>query len=247
MVGVLYHHPERRWFTTQWLKDKGYVMSEQDLQSYNKKNEVFFGDTGELDVNARKALVLLCVGPSIDAIRSPEVWKDVISHESELRKRLNEMFLELIVDHEQEVAFAKQNYEAECNPPILMRKKPQPFMDSVLLLFLRKKLLEATAQGNRAVVDEMEMSDHLKAFQSNTGDDAGYNRKCKAAIERIRKLQLLNQIKEGEPRFEISPTLKLIFPAEEIVRLEKRYQELATQGAIDSVDVDSESNDEEAV
>jgi hypothetical protein len=87
----------------------------------------------------------------------------------------------------------------------------------------------------------------LKAFQSNTGDDAGYNRKCKAAIERIRKLQLLNQIKEGEPRFEISPTLKLIFPAEEIVRLEKRYQELATQGAIDSVDVDSESNDEEAV
>jgi hypothetical protein len=58
-------------------------------------------------------------------------------------------------------------------------------------------------------------------------DRAGFNKRIQASIEKIKKHSILRKIRASEDRFEISPTLKLLFSAEEIQTLTHLYQRMA--------------------
>jgi hypothetical protein len=119
------------------------------------------------------------------------------------------------------------------------------FLDSVLLLFIRQRLTEADAQGQRAVVPIEEMVEHLSVYERALNTDrAGFNRRTQASIEKIKKHSILQKIHSSDDRFEISPTLKLLFSAEEILALAQVYQRMAAGENITAPG--AESRDEEA-
>jgi hypothetical protein len=59
-------------------------------------------------------------------------------------------------------------------------------------------------------------------------DRAGFTRRCQNSIEKIKKHSILQKIRSTEDRFEISPTLKLLFSADEILALTRLYERMAT-------------------
>jgi len=185
----------------------------------------FAGDTGTLPVPARRVLVRLLQGPSLDARRHEKLWTILKRYERDLRSRLHDIFLELVLDNESKVAFCRQVVSDEVDVPILLRRQSLSFIESVLLLFLRQKLTHSDAQAERAVVDQMEMTEYLRAYErSDNVDQSRFGRQMESAIEKAKKLGILSKLPGGVDRFEISATLRLLFPVEEVQALTEAYR-----------------------
>lgn len=212
-------------------------MSSHELQEQepiqapeDKAGALFQGDTGELPLETRRVLVQLLSGPSLDGRRHSKLWPVLARDEAIVRARLSELFLDLVVDHEQQVAFTRQADVGDLEAPVLLRRSPLTFIDSVLLLFLRGQLTQAEAHGERAALDADEIAEYLVLYEraANT-DHAGFNKKVQASIEKMKKNSILRKIRGSEGRFEISPTLKLLFSAEEVQALTRQYEAMVSE------------------
>jgi len=205
---------------------------------------LYAGDERVLPLDTRRVLVQLLSGPSVDARRHSRLWPVLARDEAVLRSRLAELFLDLVIDHEQQIAFTRQADVGDLDAPILLRRMPLTFVDSVVLLFLRHRLTQADAHGERAVVDAGEIEEHLVLYEraANT-DHAGFQRRVQASIEKMKKNNILQRIRGSENRFEISPTLKLLFSADEVQALTRQYQAMV-EGVADRVAADPDGEEE---
>lgn len=206
--------------------------SEQNIQEMDltdAENKLFIGDTGELSLDTRRALVQLLIGPAVEERRFPKLWSIIVRDEVIIRRRLSELFLNLILDQELKVAFIRQAELEDLEAPILLRRVPLTFLDSALLLYLRQQLMRADAQGERTVVAVTDIEEYLSLYERSVNTDhAGFRKRVHATIEKMKKYNILNKIRASEDRFEISPTLKLLFSAEEIQALTHWYQSEAS-------------------
>lgn len=198
-------------------------------QADSPGHALFMGDSGELALDTRRVLVQLLAGPSLDGRRHQKLWPILLRDETVIRQRLAELFLELVVDRDVQVAFTRQADTGELEAPSLLRRAQLTFIDSTLLLHLRQRLTQADAQGDRAVVSAEEIMTFLSVYErASSTDRAGFVKRVQASIEKIKKHSILQKIRSSEDRFEISPTLKLLFSAEEIQALTGLYQRMAT-------------------
>ena len=182
------------------------------------------GDKGTLPVEARRVLVQLLRGPSVDVRRHAKLWPILLRDEDVITSRLHDIFLELVIDRDQGVAFTRQMVFEQLDIPILLRKAPLTFIESVLVLYLRQRLTQADAQGDRAVVSTPEMLEHLSVFERQPNPDhAKFEKQSLNAIEKMKTLSLLHKLPGADERYEVSPTLKLLFSAEDIQALTKVY------------------------
>jgi hypothetical protein len=186
------------------------------------------GDSGLLPEPARRTLVQLLMGPSLDARRHSRLWPALLRYRELIQSRLSDLFLELIVDMDRQVAFTRQADTGELDAPILLRRSPLTFLDSALLLYLRQLLVEADTRGEPALVSLGDMKEQLSLFEpSDSTDRVGFDKRARAAIEKAKKNSLISAIRGSDGRFEISATLKLLFGAEEIAALLRAYEQLA--------------------
>lgn len=214
-----------------WSDDIDAAATQDEPPEGANVSGLFPGDTGSLPFDARRVLCQLLVGPSLDAERHGLLWPVLLREETAIRARLAELFLELVLDRDLRVAFVRQADTGEMETPTLLRSSPLTFIDSVLLLNLRQRLAEASAQGQRAVVDADELQAQLAVYEPPQGTDrAGFTKKLNAAIEKMKKNNVLQSIRGSEGRYEVSPTLKLLFSAEEVQALGAVYRELASSG-----------------
>lgn len=209
---------------------------------------LFAGDTGELAMDTRRVLVHLLLGPALDAQRQTQLWPVLLRDEKVLRSRLHDLFLELVVDREQRVAFTRQVVDEAADVPVLLRKQALTFVQSALILFLRQQLTQADARGERAVVSQEEMREHLRVFErEGNADRAKFERQASGAVEKALQLNLIRRLRGEDDRYEVSPALKLLFPAEEILALTQTYERLAAAGAtgLDRASGDAASGDDD--
>jgi hypothetical protein len=186
---------------------------------------LFEDDQGQLLFEARKVLVNLLKGPLLDGSRTPDQWAVLVRDEALLRARLHELFLELVLDPLNKVAFTRPVDAEELEAPSLLRVRALTFLDSVLLLYLRQQLLEAEGQGVRAAVSLADMAAALSVYESHQNTDhVTFVKRVGAAIERVKDMHLLKKLTDD--RFEISPVLRLIFTAETIQALGAVYRSL---------------------
>jgi len=209
--------------------------------------QLFEGDSGELELETRRVLVQLLAGPSLDGRRHPKLWPVLVRDEALIRRRLSELFLELVMDLDLQVAFTRQADAGDLEAPVLLRRAQLTFLDSIMLLHLRQRLTQADAQGERAVISVDEILEHMSVYERSTNTDrAGFNKRIQASIEKIKTHSILQKIRSNEDRFEISPTLKLLFSAEAIQALTRTYQRMAAGEAVTPAPI-SDPDDEAGV
>lgn len=203
------------------------------------------GDTGELPAETRRALVQLLAGPSIDGRRHGKLWPALIRDEALVRARLSELFLDLVVDQDLQVAFTRQADTGELDAPTLLRRTQLTFLDSSLLLFLRQRLTSAEARGERAVIAGAEITTHLTLYEPalNT-DKAGFARRATAALKKMTQQKILLKLRGSDDRYEISPALKLLFSPETIGALGALYGRIAAGEQIVASDASEDEEDE---
>lgn len=190
---------------------------------------LFAGDTGTLTRSARFALCKLLAGPFVDAESAH--WPTVALHEAQLRSRLADLLLELVIDRDRRIAFVRQ--VPVDGGPVLLRNKPMTFLESVLVLHLREVLLEAEARGERAAVDEGALIEHLEVYLPNGGDRVKVHDKIRVAIGSMKGV-VLRQVRGADGRYEISPILRLLFTADDVDAMRRTYEGLAGVGGTDA-------------
>ena len=200
---------------------------EDDESEIKNSNALFNGDYGELPLDTRRALVQLLSGPSLDEHRHSKLWPVLLRDETVIRKYLSELFLELVIDRDLQVAFTRQADTGDLEIPKLLRRSQLTFMDSILLLYLRQQLAHAQTQGERAVVSKNDIVEHLGMYEkTGNTDKAGFDKRICASIEKMKKHYILQKIRSSDDRFEVSPALKLLFSAEEVQELNKLYKNM---------------------
>ena len=185
---------------------------------------LFPEDGGTLAHDTRLVLCKLLMGPCVDP-DSP-LWPALLRDEAAIRSRLSEVFLSLVIDRERKVAFTRPADTGELDAPVLQRSTPLSYLESVLLLHLRQALVEADTRGERAVVEVAELMETLGVYAAGAGDPLLVNKRVTAAIDKMRKNTVLQGIRGEDRRFEVSPTLRLLFPVEEVAALANAYRNL---------------------
>ncbi|MEW8417177.1 MAG: hypothetical protein AB2690_07970, partial [Candidatus Thiodiazotropha endolucinida] len=68
-------------------------MLKADGAEQESDQALFQGDSGELSLDARRVLVQLLSGPSLDGQRHSELWPILIRDEAAIRSRLSDLLL----------------------------------------------------------------------------------------------------------------------------------------------------------
>lgn len=185
---------------------------------------LFEGDEGGLDVLQRRALVALLKHRFISAQTHPSEWRAVAADPDLFRGRLHDLFLDLAVDPEREVAHKRQvTPEGGGRPfPTLLHDTPWGREETLVLVFLRGRFRAETGAGTtRAYVDRDAVLAYVEQFRPRHATDvAGDARRARAALEAVYRTGLLLGPATGD-RFEISRAIEVLLPME-------RLQELLT-------------------
>lgn len=183
-------------------------------------------DTGTLRPDSRRALVQLLRGPSLSAARHGNLWAALLNDEAEIRSRLADAYLELVLDAESQLAFARNVSSQDADAPKVMRSHPLTFMDTAVLLHLRQELLHGNG-SERVIVGRDEVADQLQVYRgADDSDPAGYAKRVNGSWTKMVGYGILAPT-TTEDRFEVSPVLRLIFGADEIAAVQAEYRRLA--------------------
>jgi hypothetical protein len=179
------------------------------------------GDEGGLEYAQRQALVALLKQRFISARSHPRDWRVLVEHERVLRSRLNDLFLELHVDAQREVAWKRQAVgEAGQRFPTLLYDAAWTREETIVLVHLRDRLRTGSADGDeRVFVDVADLVEYAASFRpAHATDEAGDEKRTRNAIASIAKAGLLIPTSYDE-RFEISEAVEPLLPIEVLQEL----------------------------
>ena len=223
------------------------IVGDVDVEHEHRYN--LAGD--RLPVSARRALVSLLMNRYISRTRHRIAWEGILAYENDLRARLDEMYLDLIVDHEAEVAFKRQQDGDEV-PRVLRREKALTRDASFVLIFLRREYAFADPDDGPVVISRDQISEFLRAYREDgDSDDARFSRRVDAAINAlIKPWQILEPDPAVDYLFAISPVVVPLVGVDEMRRLEAAFRQAAGPESSPSpdgeVDDSSFASDEDA-
>lgn len=183
---------------------------------------LFEGDEGGLELDQRRALVVLLKQRFISGRTHPKEWRALTRNPRPIRARLNDLFLELHLDVEREVAFKRQVVpEGGGRPfPTLLYDAPWGREDTILLVFLRSRFRSEQAAGaDRVFVDREDMLEFVEQHRpAHATDQAGDARRVGKAIDTLYSAGLLIG-RSDAARFEVSNAIEVLLPMDKLQQL----------------------------
>lgn len=188
---------------------------------------LFEGDEGGLELAQRKALVALLKQRFISNATHPREWRALVANPRPIRARLNDLFLELHLDRDREVALKRQVLpEGGGRFPTLLYDAAWSREETIALVYLRSRYRREQATGaRRAFVDK----DDILAFiaqhrPEHATDESGDARRAERAVEAVHRTGLLVGASTDE-RFEISNAIEVLLPLPRLTELLRWLQE----------------------
>ena len=176
---------------------------------------LFDGDQGGLTFAQRKVLVSLLKHRYLSAARHPAEWRALIDSEQVLRSRLNDLFLDLHLDREREVAFKRQAVPEDevVVFPTLLHDTAYTREETILLIFLRQRFRSERAGGaDEVLVDRDELLGQVEHFRPpRSTNHSGDARKTITAIDSLRRAGILLKTSD-EHRMKVSSVIEVLLP-----------------------------------
>jgi hypothetical protein len=202
-----------------------------------------FGDGPEdsggslLPTAARRALTTLLTNRYIIRSRNRSAWDALLAYEDEIRERLADIYLLLVVDKDYEVAFKRQD-PADDAPRLLRRDKPLSRDASLLLVHLRKEHTYTDGTDEPVMITRAQVAEFLRPFREDgDGDEARFDKRVDAAIRAVADLKLLTPDPDAEYLFAVSPAVVPLIGVDELMRMEQYFVQAAAGRTGDSEDV----------
>lgn len=186
------------------------------------------GDTGELSIDARRALLRLIQGPYLSASRAPAPWSALLADEHAVRTRLHDLFLDLVIDRDNGFAFVRNAQTGDVDVPVAVRSEKLTFLDSAMLLVLRQILLAGEHEG-RVIIGEEDVFEQLSPFRTSDRDQTDFTKRLNASWRKMKNtLRVVHTT--SDDRVEISPVLRMLVDADQVKSLTEIYRSIAAAG-----------------
>jgi hypothetical protein len=203
--------------TNNEITGDGYRPGDADSPSFS----LFEGDEGGLTLEQRRTLVLLLKHRYISAALQPDEWRTLLESRLLLTSRLNDVFLDLHVDLQYQVAFKRQAIpESGDRFPTLLYDVAYTREETILLVLLRQRFRSDRASGQDVVlVDRDHLVENVAHFRPEHATDRwGDARKASAAVDSLAKARVL--LKTSDPdRFRVSAVIEVLLPLERLAEL----------------------------
>lgn len=203
-----------------------------DLAESPASMRLWLGDTGALPDRSRRALLELVRGPYLSQSRSPLNWSALLADEKAIRTRLNDLFLELVLDADAELAFVRAVGSDADDFPRAVRSEALTFLDTAMLLALRQRLIVEDGSG-RVIIGQDELYEEMQVYRTANRDESDFTKRLNSSwVKMVNKLRILHPVggdsAEGTTRAEISPVVRVIVDADRVAALRGAYEQAAT-------------------
>ncbi len=186
---------------------------------------LFDGDTGQLPLVTRRALALLLRSRYVAAADHPAEWRAILSDQDVLESRLHDMFLQLVVDRDDEIAYKTQVRSDGLQIPVLLKEEPYRRVETLMMVFLRGAYRQQRNAGERAAyVDAEDLVEYALSFLAHGETNLAARRKeAENALTTLVRERVL--VEETEGRFRVLPIIEVLLPVDRLQELTRWLRE----------------------
>lgn len=180
------------------------------------------------------------------------LWQSVVSFQAGIRDYVAVIGLELVLDEAEGFAWLRTAPRPEGAEPLprLMARRRLPYLPSLILALLRKKLAEtdASGEGQRLVLARDEVVDLARVFLPAGTNEARITEQVLAALSRIEDLGFIRRLRGQESVFEVRRVLKAFVDAQWLADFDTRLDAYrgeagVTGGPAGGIDEDEEGGE----
>jgi len=158
------------------------------------------------------------------------LWQRLMSLQAAIRDYVAVLGLDLVLDEAEGYAWlrTKEAAEGEEALPRLMVRRRLPYLPSLLLALLRKKLAEtdSSGEGQRLILSRDELVDLVKVFLPRSANEARLSDQVVAAANRVEELGFIRRLKGQEQLYEIRRVIKAFVDAQWLSEFDARLAAL---------------------
>jgi hypothetical protein len=153
-------------------------------------------------------------------------WATLIAYRTELEAHLADLYFDLFVDEDARVAFKRRVDGEEAPRRLLKPERPLSRDASLLLIFLRQECAYSDGQDGPTTVTRTELEEFLRAYRhEDNGNEVRFANRATTAIGQLTELKLLQQDRDADYLYTISPALPALVGIDEIARLDALYRQ----------------------
>ena len=193
-----------------------------------------------LPMEAKKTLVTLLRYGVMLAKQKSLLFQTLVQHQVAIKTQLANMYLKLILDEKQGVAFIESldgsdpSLEENDEPMSLIYRRTLSLYDTLLLLVLRKHYQERETVGEKCIVIDVDrVESYLCPFVPLTNNSKVDRQKLSGALQKFVEKRILSAVRGSEDRFEITPIIRYVVNATFLEKMLQTYHDLAEKQNID--------------
>lgn len=166
--------------------------------------------------------------------KQPEIWQDLLALQGAVRDYFAQIGLELFIDEAERYAFLKQQAPNDEQPPLprLIQRRQLSYHLSLLLVLLRKKLIELDSEGGqtRLILSREEMVEMMMIFLPESSNEVKVVDSIDRHLNRLCQYGFLRRLKGAGNRYEVHRIIKAMVDGDWLSEFNEhlsRYQEYA--------------------
>lgn len=186
---------------------------------------LFDGDTGQLPLVTRRALALLLRSRYVAEADHPAEWRAILADQDVLESRLHDMFLQLVVDRDDEIAYKTQIRPDGLQIPVLLKEEPYRRVETLMMVFLRGAYRQQRNAGERAAyVDAEDLVEYALSFLAHGETNLAARRKeAENALATLVRERVI--VEETEGRYRVLPIIEVLLPVDRLQELTRWLRE----------------------
>ncbi len=169
--------------------------------------------------------------------RHPAEWQCLLRMQGAVREYFSRIGLTLVIDEAEQYAFLRQQeHDDEDTPalPRLIRRRPLSYPVSLLLVLLRRKLIELDSSGGetRLILGREQIIDMLQVFLAESSNEARIIDQIDRHINKLVEYGFLRRLKDSSGQFEVRRIIKAVVDSDWLADFDRRlaeYQEYASR------------------
>lgn len=157
-------------------------------------------------------------------------WQTLGRHSGQIRDHFATLGVDVIVDDTEGYAYLKTRPDSEGEEPLprLVRRRALTHSQSILLVLLRKRLVEfeTAGTGDKLVLSRDQLIDDLRTFLPDTAKESRIVDNVDATIRQITEMGFLRSLRDSD-RWEVRRILKAYVDAETLGDYAARLEQYA--------------------
>ena len=163
------------------------------------------------------ALVALLKGV-VSESKQLKIWNTIIDKQIQISDYFSQIGLNLIVQSQDGYAYLKQkDYEDDEDViPRIIPRRQLNFMTSLLLVILRKEIIELGKinSDEKYVISQQDIILKIKDFLNDTTDEAKQRREIESTIKKIEEMGFIRTLDNSNMQYEILPLIRSFVDAQ---------------------------------